>query len=863
MGDSGARVRRTAVVYLLLSLTGVAGALWLAHEHHLGTAATAVSLLPSLAGMYMTWASFRADRTEAAAERGLGEVADLLATVVREQWESEARVRRLNDPYPLPVSWVPADARLVEDWPLLLSTAAGWPGGPPSDPESWATEPGGLTGSDGEIADVLLRRVPTRRLVVLGAPGSGKTMLLVRMLLALVEQRQPGGPVPVLFPLASWNPAEQELDAWLAERMIQDYPGLRDPVLSSLEPMTHAQALLTGRLILPILDGFDEISQAVRGTALDKINAALRLGQGLVLSSRVEEYRGALAPESAVPVKLAGAAGIELQPLAPAVAAAYLTRDAGGRETASAARWETVLARMPSGETPIAQALGTPLMLFLARTIYNPRPGEGSVTLPNPAELCDEDRFPDRSAVEAHLFDAFIPAAYRPHPRYPCKWRPEQAEKAFVHLARHLQHSLSGTADLAWWQLHRTLPLWVWQITCGVLAGGADWLAGGAIAALGHRIPAGSMVSGYSSFLDTWLVTSSGGLVGGLAGGLVGRLPGGLVGGLVGGLAQGLTYEYAGQGDTEAGFLGSIVTGLAYGFVGGLMGELVGRSSATGLMMEESVRERWLWRWGVAATGMAVGIAYTTANGLEYTGFGIPVKLAVACVFGLAGGLVGVRSPRRQETPPMIRVRLAWDRGALAAGLAGLTIGLLPWLSGILSGELLGGGYSSFSAIRASTPFTYAFAGAIAYGLKAAPANLTSAVGPATLLAQDRRTFSSLWFTVTVAITVVAGLTMVAEPTADVGGNLYWGAQDNSNFADAQILAPLLGLAGGAAVALARTAIGFFTLVRGYAALRRRLPYNLMTFLADAHERRGVLRQAGAVYEFRHIDLQHRLAERP
>ncbi|MEU0273157.1 hypothetical protein [Streptomyces sp. NPDC006307] len=28
----------------------------------------------------------------------------------------------------------------------------------------------------------------------------------------------------------------------------------------------------------------------------------------------------------------------------------------------------------------------------------------------------------------------------------------------------------------------------------------------------------------------------------------------------------------------------------------------------------------------------------------------------------------------------------------------------------------------------------------------------------------------------------------------------------------------------------------------------------------DAHERRGVLRQVGAVHQFRHIELQHRLA---
>ncbi|GAA2632678.1 hypothetical protein [Streptomyces vastus] len=38
-----------------------------------------------------------------------------------------------------------------------------------------------------------------------------------------------------------------------------------------------------------------------------------------------------------------------------------------------------------------------------------------------------------------------------------------------------------------------------------------------------------------------------------------------------------------------------------------------------------------------------------------------------------------------------------------------------------------------------------------------------------------------------------------------------------------------------------------------------RLSWRLMAFLAEAHER-GVLRQAGAVYQFRHARLQERLA---
>jgi len=47
----------------------------------------------------------------------------------------------------------------------------------------------------------------------------------------------------------------------------------------------------------------------------------------------------------------------------------------------------------------------------------------------------------------------------------------------------------------------------------------------------------------------------------------------------------------------------------------------------------------------------------------------------------------------------------------------------------------------------------------------------------------------------------------------------------------------------------------FFT-ARTWLALRGRLPRQLMTFLADAHAHRGVLRQVGAVYQFRHIELQ-------
>jgi hypothetical protein len=69
------------------------------------------------------------------------------------------------------------------------------------------------------------------------------------------------------------------------------------------------------------------------------------------------------------------------------------------------------------------------------------------------------------------------------------------------------------------------------------------------------------------------------------------------------------------------------------------------------------------------------------------------------------------------------------------------------------------------------------------------------------------------------------------------------------------------GLAARGWLKVFETAWPSYMLTKGWLALCRQLPWPLMDFLADAH-RRGILRQAGAVYQFRHIELQHRLANR-
>ena len=168
---------------------------------------------------------------------------------------------------------------------------------------------------------------------------------------------------------------------------------------------------------------------------------------------------------------------------------------------------------------------------------------------------------------------------------------------------------------------------------------------------------------------------------------------------------------------------------------------------------------------------------------------------------------------------------LHWSPAGLIIGVtAGAAIGAKVWLDtgpgrGLAAGSITGA------------------LGGLAAGLEGAPVDLKKAVGPQAVLARDRGTF---W--------LVGMLGALAFGLGAAVG-----------------VRPSVGLAGGLTVGLAAACVqaswGAFVITKFWLAMRRQIAWPLMGFLDDAH-RRGVLRQAGAIYQFRHTEMQHHLANR-
>jgi len=263
--------------------------------------------------------------------------------------------------------------------------------------------------------------------------------------------------------------------------------------------------------------------------------------------------------------------------------------------------------------------------------------------------------------------------------------------------------------------------------------------------------------------------------------------------------------------------------------------------------LEDSERRRdgisWWLLWRAAKrpveiiVGLAMGLLITLAiaPGMSHLVDWVPGTLSSLAI----GGIFGVLCSRSELPPTDVKIqvrtrfRAALRGGLVVAALAGSTVGgathslRLGVIGGLTFGVLLAFAYMHTTNV-----------------------DTERAVSPLSLLERDRAAVGAyvLVYGISTGFTgwLVYGpmFGLLFGSAAGLAGGLIKGVQYGFSFGFDKI---------GAA------AWGRFQMTRAWLAATGRLPWQLMTFLADARQR-GVLRQEGGAYYFRHAELREQLA---
>lgn len=729
-------------------------------------AAVACLVLGTAIGGVLGRSRLRRRPEQPPSEQELRQAASSLARTLAEQYARDQAAVRIDDPGPLPVRWAAAPSG-IGDHPVNLAGAGE-----------------AVPRLDGSFSDIVrtYESLPHGRLVILGEAGAGKSVLVLHLAAGLLARRETGDPVPVVFPVSSWDPGEgTPLWWWAAGWLAQTHAWVLadDGLPASARAVAHG--LITSGRVLPVLDGFDELPDATRSKALAQLCRSLLPAGRFVLTSRTAEFTDAV---NAGELRIPKTAAVQLQPLELDELRAYLPRTSRERDD-STTKWDRVLERLatvaaapaadsraadsgtpdsgarhssthgsgtadssardPGARDPgthgsgtadshdsaarrLREVLRTPLMVSLARAVY-------SDTTARPDELLSQGDLTSREAVERHLLSAFVDTAYQPDPAGVPGRRdrvtPGRARRYLARLAR-------GTGqDIAWWRLEEQVP---WAFRALLVSLPLGLLLAAAVAVTALPAPGEPDVPGV-------------------------------------GLRAGLL---------------ALVAALCAGTLD------------------------WIGEHGSVARP--------------------PYRL---------------HSPRRQVLDSL-RERPVGAVLSASVPVAGLAV----WIWAVASGNGVAVLFASFLLLA---PLT-----AVSRTLTAVrrPADLQGS-DPVTLLREDRRATLAL-----AALTSPHTRSMLsvqkALPVLVIATLLFWGL---GRGADAVTPWRWAAVYGALAVwwflwSCVLSAWGRFTLARWWLASTGRLPLRLTEFLADAH-RRGVLRQTGGLYRFRHIELQRSLAAGP
>ena len=507
-------------------------------------------------------------------------------------------------------------------------------------------------------------------LLILGEPGSGKTTLLLQLARELLDRAEQDEMhlMPVVFNLSSWAVKQQPLTDWLAEEL-----NLRYQV-----PAPLAELWIATDVILPLLDGLDEVAPIHRAACLKEINTyrGNHTLTPLVVCSRSEEYYTQTAR-----ISLHNA--VTIQPLTSQQIDGYLI---------SAGEQLAALREVLHHDTVLLQLATTPLMLSILTLTYH---GKTVEELPTVGSL-DERRRKIFAAYVQRMFEhrgAVVPSTRQQTVDW-LGWLASQ-------MAAHSQTEFyleDMQPDWLWgkflrrcyeWTVGKPMIycLWGWlnALYCGLLAVQVHFLVRALSVGMSQEA-FGALLGIYPSAL---LISCISGILYGWRKGLYIAIAGLPIGVLVGML---ISNAFSGVDRSMTGLIVGLVTG---GTIG-LLASIVGGKAYSGIFMEPVIGWSWkevqqsfnrknknLWVASVltGVSSILVGTEVMFEKGV-FSGLreGGVILLGSLLLFSVYSGIQTRALDKRERIAPNQRIWRSVRKGLYSCLVIGMGAFLSAWL---------------------------------------------------------------------------------------------------------------------------------------------------------------------------------------